>query len=229
MNGYVARVNELVAQYNPEMGPYAYVREHQFAFVYRTAVVSCEGATAYGSLGNIGNEDPKDEKFSYRPLAAKFTSHAGDFEFGLMTVHTSPASKAKNTAEVESIPDALDEMATYYSVDKVGCLGDFNADGTYYSPGTVAQGWLNGFPTSKWFTLIPNGTKTTVAASNKFTYDRIQLSHPFAEHFTGNWGVVRFSEYYDVTQCEGPTTTVGTEGALSDHYPVWAEFYTSVF
>ena len=218
MNGYIARINSLVQEsgLQSELGTYAYVREHQFAFVYRTDIVTCDAAKPYTSFGT--------NTFTYSPLTAKFTTKVGNFSFALITVHTSPSSKANNTAEVMSLPAVLTEMRAHYGTDKVGALGDFNADGTYYSPGTAAQGWLAGFDPGTWFTIIPNGTKTTVAAANKYTYDRIQLSHPFAYHNTGRWGVVRFAEYYDVTQCEGAATDAGKEDALSDHYSVWAEF-----
>jgi hypothetical protein len=39
------------------------------------------------------------------------------------------------------------------------------------------------------------------------------------------YGVIHPGQLYDVSVCEGTSTTVGTEADLSDHYPVWAEFY----
>lgn len=44
--------------------------------------------------------------------------------------------------------------------------------------------------------------------------------------YTGNSGVFKFGDYYDVSGCEGTATTAGTEEAVSDHYPVWCEYYT---
>jgi hypothetical protein len=46
-----------------------------------------------------------------------------------------------------------------------------------------------------------------------------------ASDYTSTWGVIQIGQVYDVTQCEGITTSTGTESAISDHYPVWAEFY----
>jgi hypothetical protein len=40
------------------------------------------------------------------------------------------------------------------------------------------------------------------------------------EDFTGNSGVIRFDELYDFDEAGIAPNSV------SDHYPVWAEFYT---
>ncbi|MDR1411347.1 MAG: endonuclease, partial [Spirochaetaceae bacterium] len=52
------------------------------------------------------------------------------------------------------------------------------------------------------------------------TYDRFIITSEAAEDFTGNFGVIRFDEIYDFER-------MGiVPRAVSDHYPVWAEFYT---
>jgi len=114
----------------------------------------------------------------------------------------------------------MTETATLYAEPDVICLGDFNADGSYFDEGT-GDG-LAGF--ANYLTAIPNSADTTVATSSN-TYDRIQLTSSFSTDYTTAWDVIRFAEDYDVSICEGTTLTTGTEFALSDHYPVWAEFY----
>jgi len=218
MNNYVARVNEIAAAagLTAALGTYSYVRGHQYAFVYRREAVSVAEYQLY-SGGSV---------FTYPPLAAKFTTPSG-FEFALLTIHTSPE---KATTEIPAIAPALGDVENMYNVAKVGCLGDYNGDGGYYGTqaGTVAQGWLGGFaPSAGWFTGIRNGTDTTVATGNNYTYDRMQLTHPFAWHYTGSWGVLNYTQVYGaeaIQNCEGAKTDAGKEDALSDHYPVWMQF-----
>jgi endonuclease/exonuclease/phosphatase family metal-dependent hydrolase len=247
MNSYVKRLNEIVASCAnllAELGIYSHVRGHQYAFVFRTDMVTVDAARLY-------TIDFGPQKFTYSPLMAKFTTRTGNLEFALMTIHTSPSSRDSNTAEIQSIPAALNEIAAHFNVTKVGALGDFNADNnSYYYPHGVSftplatrdnpllweswpnwQSWLYGFPIEHWFTVIRNGVKTTISSSNNnYTYDRFQISHAFARHYTGDWGVVPFFEYYSDTRhlWEGTVNTAGTELALSDHWPIWAEFHLSV-
>jgi len=208
LDAYVARINQLLGGTH-----YTYVRGHQYAFVYRTAHVSMDGYALYSGT----------KSFSYPPLAAKFSIPSKAFDFVLLTIHTSPTSAS---TEISYLPTAMAEMATLYSDPDVICLGDFNADGTYYNDGGDVQGWLAGFSPPSYTTVVPNGTDTTVSTGNTHTYDRIQLSQTAAQDYTGTWGVVRFSQYYDISQCEGPSIT-GIEDNLSDHYPVWAEFWVN--
>ncbi len=51
------------------------------------------------------------------------------------------------------------------------------------------------------------------------TYDRIIISTPAITDFTGNSGVFRFDEAYNLTYY----MTI----AVSDHYPVYAEFWNN--
>jgi len=205
MVAYVACVNELPGV---GAGTYNYVRGHQFAFVYRQDSVTISDPWLYVDTNLI----------TYSPLLAKATTPSG-LSFVIMTAHTSP-TKAKN--EIPVIPQILNEAAARYGETRTMCLGDYNADTTYYSPGSAAQGWLNAFTPPNWYTVIRNGITTNVGGGK--TYDRIQLSMPLAEYYTGTWGVLKYAEYYDVTVCEGPESSVGTENAVSDHYTVWAEF-----
>jgi hypothetical protein len=93
----------------------------------------------------------------------------------------------------------MDEVSASLAEPDVLCLGDFNADGSYYdeagtsvtaaSAAMVAGGgststsssgqsstWLAGFSPDRFETLIPNGTDTTVASGTSCTYDRMEIS-----------------------------------------------------
>jgi hypothetical protein len=55
-------------------------------------------------------------------------------------------------------------------------------------------------------------------ASKPCAYDRIIITDACQEDFTGEAGVFYFDKEYGLT----PQQT----GYVSDHYPVWARFYT---
>ncbi|MBN1243889.1 MAG: endonuclease/exonuclease/phosphatase family protein [Spirochaetales bacterium] len=202
MDSYIAKVNETAGA-----GLYAYVRGHQYAIVYRTDRLAVEESRLYTGT----------QTFTYQPLVANMRMIEGNFDFSILTVHTSPDLAG---SEIPALKVAMQELVTQYDEPDVICLGDFNADGSYYDEGTedFLAGWEG------YFTGVPNDADTTVATSSN-TYDRIQMSSSLQSDFVGNWDVLRFSDYYDVSVLEGATTTAGTESALSDHYPVWCEFH----
>jgi deoxyribonuclease-1-like protein len=205
MDTYVARINQIVGS-----DTYTYVRGNQYAIVYRKAEFQLVDSGLYSG----------SQSFTYQPLTAYFRSTSSNFDFAMLCIHTSPS---KATSEIPSLKTAMSEVSTQYSEPDVICLGDFNADGSYYTEGTGTD--LSGFSSSTYITVIPNTADTTVAASSN-TYDRIELSSSMETDYASTWGVIPIGQVYDVSQCEGTTTTMGTESAISDHYPVWAEFYT---
>jgi len=206
MNTYIAKINEIAGA-----GAYSYVRGHQYAFVYKNSVITKKASQLYSG----------SKTFTYPPLAGNFSVKNGTFDFAMLTIHTSPTVA---TTEIPALTTAMSEVRTLYSEQDVICLGDYNADGSYYSPGS-SGGDLAGFASSTYITVIKNGTDTTVSPNNSYTYDRMQLFTASAEDYAGVKGVLKFSDYYNISTLEGTTTTAGTEGALSDHYPIWAEFY----
>jgi endonuclease/exonuclease/phosphatase family metal-dependent hydrolase len=139
----------------------------------------------------------------------------------MITVHTRP-SLAK--AEIPYIAAAMDEVAAALGETDVLCAGDFNADGGYYDEGPGPE--LAGFPSARFVSVVPNDADTTVAAES-LAYDRMELSASMAGDYAGSWGVIRPGGLYDLSACEGTGSSAGTERALSDHYPIWAEFSTT--
>jgi endonuclease/exonuclease/phosphatase family metal-dependent hydrolase len=204
MDTYVARINQIVGS-----DSYAYVRGNQYAIVYRKGEFQVISSGLYSG----------SQSFTYTPLTAYLKSTIGNLDFAMVVIHTSPSVAS---TEIPTLKTAMTEVSTLYSEPDVICLGDFNADGSYYSEGTGND--LAGFPSSTYITAIPNSADTTVAPSSN-TYDRIELSSSMASDCDLSSGVIQMGQVYDVSACEGPASTVGTEEALSDHYPVWAEFY----
>lgn len=209
MNTYVAKINSIAGS-----GAYSYVRGHQYAFVYRNATITKKASGLYSG----------SKTFTYKPLRANFAVKNGTFDFALLTIHTSP-SVAKT--EIPALQTAMSETRTYYNEQDVICLGDFNADGTYFSAGAAGAS-LNGWSTSTFITVIKNGVDTTVSTGNSYTYDRMQIYNGASyQDYTGYSSRLKFSSYYNVSLLEGTTTTAGKEDALSDHYPIYADFRKS--
>ncbi|GAG45998.1 unnamed protein product, partial [marine sediment metagenome] len=66
---------------------------------------------------------------------------------------------------------------------------------------------------------IPNSADTMVLTDN--TYDRMIATPSLAEDYAGEHGVVQFRDFYNFPASEMEPKNV------SDHYPVWAEFWAS--
>lgn len=206
MEAYVARINQLMGG-----TPYAYVRAHQYAFVYKTNSIDMQGHHWYNG----------SQSFRYKPLVAKFSVRNGNFKFVLVTIHTSPGLAE---TEIPALQTVMQEASAQYGESDVAALGDYNGDGSYYAAGAPG-GDLAGWPNPPYTTVVKNGSDTTVAANN-YTYDRFQLSQTMAEDYAGTYGVFRFAEHYDdINLVEGSPSQAGTERALSDHYPIWGEFW----
>ena len=95
------------------------------------------------------------------------------------------------------------------------CLGDFNADGSYYEE----DKYLEVFPTSEYRWLVGNSLDTTVAVSDN-SYDRIVTTLSVNEDYSGTVGVLRFDEAFDFS-----SLSISPKN-ISDHYSVWEEFFS---
>ncbi len=205
MAGYAARMNALVGA-----EVYGYVRADQYGAVYRTDRLAVVGWRLYSG----------SEEFAYPPLAVAFRTIGAPLDFVLLVAHVRPSEAAR---EIPALARAMAETAAAYAEPDVLCAGDFNADGSYYDEGEGAS--LAGFPEPDFISVVSNDADTTVAPG-ALAYDRMVLARSLGEDFTGGWAVMRPGELWDLSACEGPAGRAGTESALSDHYPVWAEFYT---
>jgi endonuclease/exonuclease/phosphatase family metal-dependent hydrolase len=179
-------------------------QKEQYAFFYDTRLVSLvEEGQVY--------PDPAYETFERPPFAARF--RAGEFDFVLVTVHTRPGAAAK---EINALADvgawAWDEA--FPEEEDIIILGDFNADCTYFNPKTE----LTSLHVDTWRWVIGDDADTTVKSTN-CAYDRLVfLAVPTEDDYAGAAGVLRFDDVLDL----GGTAPA----AVSDHYPVWAEFRT---
>ena len=90
-------------------------------------------------------------------------------------------------------------------------MGDLNADCSYFDEDSDST--MSG---SDYHWCINNSVDTTTKTTD-CTYDRIIITNPALPDFTGDAGVFRFDIGYGLTANE---TT-----AVSDHYPVYAEFW----
>ncbi len=189
---------------------YAYVRDDQFAIVYRRDFFELLDWEPYSG----------DGAFAYPPLAAHLRVRGAPFDFVIVSVHIRPGAA---TAEIGALISAASAFVERFGERDVMLVGDFNADGSYYAEGE--GGSLAGFHPDSFVTVVPNDADTT-AAEGENAYDRIQLTAALAEDWTGSWSILRPADITDVSICEGPPSTAGTEAALSDHYPVSAEFWT---
>jgi endonuclease/exonuclease/phosphatase family metal-dependent hydrolase len=206
MTAYVDRLNSLVAP-----ASYAYVRANQFAILYRADLFEL---VSWGSYSG-------GETFAYPPLAAYLRVRGAPLDFVIVSVHVRP-SEAKS--EIAALRKAAGELSARFSESDVILLGDFNADGSYYDEG--AGPLLSGFPDGEFFTVVPNDADTTVGEET-YAYDRMELSAAMSEDWLGSWSVLHPADFVDISVCEGSTLNAGTEAALSDHYPIRAEFSTA--
>jgi endonuclease/exonuclease/phosphatase family metal-dependent hydrolase len=153
--------------------------------------------------------DPED-KFERNPLAVYFQT-ADKFDFILINSHIRPSDAA---AEINALPEAAGYYRGLWQEPDLIILGDLNADGLYYDETMLSET----FPENSWKIIITNDLDTTVAAAD-YTYDRIIISSSAVGDYTGNHGVIRFDELYNFDGCGIAPKD------LSDHYPVWAEFF----
>ena len=176
--------------------------KEQYAFMYRTATIEPVG-DVYTYTEPLGIDLLHRE-----PFIGKFRTLDSCFDFVLITVHTDPDEA---TAEIHALKTVLDDARTRYSDEgDFIILGDLNADCRYYK-----ETQPNPIPGTLW--LIPDIADTTVK-STVCTYDRIIITTEADEDRTGASEVYRFDTVHDLTNAQA--------AKVSDHYPVYAEFFT---
>jgi len=198
-------VNSTGVNYDYEIGP----REgrtsskEQYAFFFNTATIEAlPGAYVFNEGGT--------DTFESEPYIAQFKAKRGSFDFTLIDIHTKPEDA---TAEITYLPTVISQAVTATGEQDVICLGDFNADGSYFNEST----YTSIFPTITYNWLISNTVDTTIAASSN-TYDRIVTLRACDEDFSGNTGVFHFDQEIQLGGLP--------PGDVSDHYPIFAEFWT---
>lgn len=173
--------------------------KEQYAYLYNTKTVQLSGTPhTYPEPDGL---DP----FHREPYIAAFNASGGNFDAVLIVVHTDPDEA---TQEINALRDVVDHAQRLYPDEgDIILMGDLNADGSYFNE--KGQSRLDDY---HW--LIDNSQDTTTKATN-YTYDRIILTD--TSDLSGNFGVFRFDLEYGLTEAQTQ--------AVSDHYPVFAEFY----
>jgi endonuclease/exonuclease/phosphatase family metal-dependent hydrolase len=152
----------------------------------------------------------EDDIFERSPYAVYFKS-SGTFDFIMLTNHIQPRAAEK---EIRAIPRVVTYYIELWKDPDVLVIGDLNADGQYFDSSLLDSI----FPGIEYKIIFTN-EDTTLALSHN-TYDRFIITNSAVEDFTGNFGVIRFDEEYDFDSYGVSPRQV------SDHYPVWAEFWT---
>jgi deoxyribonuclease-1-like protein len=204
---------QLVDTVNSDGSQYDYVvserlgrttSKEQYAYIYDTLTVELiDSPFTYP-------EPEGTDPFHREPFVASFAALSGNFDVTLMVIHTDPDEA---TEEINAL-DAVVEYAQSMYLDEQDfiVMGDLNADCSYFDEDSTST-----LSNSDFYWCIDNSVDTTTKTTD-CTYDRIIITNATVSDFTGDTGVFRFDTEYDLTEDE---TT-----AVSDHYPVYAEFWS---
>lgn len=176
--------------------------KEQYAYIYNTLTVE---------LTNTPFTYPEPEGtdlFHREPYIASFKALNGNFDVTLIVIHMDPDEA---TDEINAL-NAVVEYTQSMNSDEQDfiVMGDLNADCSYFNEDSTST--LSG---SDYYWCINHSVDTTTKTTD-CTYDRIIITNAAVSDFTGNASVFRFDAEYGLTEDE---TT-----AVSDHYPVYAEF-----
>jgi endonuclease/exonuclease/phosphatase family metal-dependent hydrolase len=155
----------------------------------------------------------EEDLYERNPLGVYFQTY-DKFDFILINNHLRPSDAAQ---EIGALPDVIAWYQDLWHETDVLVVGDFNADGMYYDEALLDSI----FPEPEYKIIITNEYDTTVAESDN-TYDRFIITASSVEDYAGSHGVLRFDEAYDFSQY-----TIEPK-EVSDHYPIWAEFYVGM-
>lgn len=178
--------------------PDDHTSQEQYAFYYNTKTV---GARDNGTLYPDGEHD----YFQREPFVAGFADKQGSLRFVLITIHTMPE---RAVAEIASLKEVIAWARTRYpGEDDFIALGDYNAGCSYVSAAQLEQLRTQDLP---YLWIVPDDSDSNVSETTACPYDRIVATEGLAANYTGSWGVDR----------------AFNDRAVSDHWPVWAEFST---
>ena len=177
--------------------------KEQYAYIYNTQAVELAGTP------QIYPEPIGTDPFHREPFIASFKALNGDLDATLITIHIDPDEA---TEEINSL-DAVVKYAqsVYPDEDDFIVMGDLNADCSYFDEDSTST-----LSSSDYYWCIDDNMDTTTKTTD-CTYDRIIITNAAVSDFTGDSGVFRYDIEYGLTVDE---TTV-----VSDHYPVYAEFW----
>lgn len=201
------RVDDLGGDYALIIGPRLgrTSSKEQYAYIYRSDTLEFVSSYTY--------DDESEDVFHREPFIAQFKARGGDFTFVLMTIHTDPDDA---TSEINALPAVMaDARAHFPDESHFLILGDLNADCSYYDEKDDSSELRSA--AYRW--LITNAMDTNLARS-ECTYDRIIMTAETAPYATGHANVFRFDLEFGLSAKQSK--------AVSDHYPVYAVFSTSM-
>jgi endonuclease/exonuclease/phosphatase family metal-dependent hydrolase len=170
--------------------------QEQYAVFYDTTLVEA-------LPGDRLFDDERHDLFQREPYVTPLRVRDGGFSFVLIGIHTRPESAVE---EIGGLHDVVEWARTVFpDEDDFIALGDFNAGCDYASPTQLDALDLRG-PGYVW--IVPDDSDSNVSPTTACAYDRIVTTVGTKAAFTGNWGVHQ----------------AFTDKAVSDHWPVWAEF-----
>ncbi len=206
---YLQRINEM------EGPKYKYIRSERlgrssskeaYAYFYNTETVGFIEDSDY-----VYNDT--DDVFEREPYIASFRS--GNFDFTLVGIHVKPDDAY---SEISNLAVVIHSLQSDDPNEKdIIVMGDFNADGSYFDEDDIS----NPFKTSQFYWVIDNDMDTMTKTD--WTYDRMVLTDATYSHeyIEDSIGVFYFDSAYGIDN-----ETLVWE--VSDHYPVYAEFETSL-
>ena len=179
--------------------------KEQYAYIYNNQTVELTGTP------HTYPEPAGTDPFRREPYIASFKALNGNFDFTLITIHTPPKNA---TEEINALDDVVTyAQSTYPDEQDFIVLGDLNADCSYFDEDSAST-----MHRSEYYWCINNSVDTTTKSTN-CTYDRIIITNSTVADFSGEVGVFRYDIVYGLTEAE----TI----AVSDHYPVYAEFWSN--
>ena len=177
--------------------------KEQYAYFFNTQTMQ--------QIGNPYTYPDSNDLFQREPYVSEFKARNGNFDFILITIHTDPDTA---TQEINDLPGVVENAkGRYQGEGDFIILGDLNSDCDYFNENSGSP-----LRSSDYLWIINNSIDTTTKAT-VCTYDRIILTSQAKTDFTGNSGVFRFDNAYNLTY----NMTI----SVSDHYPVYAEFWNN--
>ena len=179
------------------------VSKEQYAYIYNTQTIQ--------QIGSPYVYPDTNDLFQREPYVVEFKTKNGSFDFVLITIHTDP-----NTAnqEISDLPKVVDDAKRRFQAEgDFIIMGDLNADCTYFKENSQSP-----LRSADYYLVINNSFDTTTKSTD-CTYDRIIITTPAKTDFTGEAGVFRFDEAYNLNY----DSTI----AVSDHYPVYSTFWNN--
>ena len=177
--------------------------KEQYAYIYNNQTVKLNGTPE--TYPEPNGTDP----FHREPYIAAFEAVNGSFDVTLIVIHTDPDEA---TEEINALDVVVNYTQNKYPDEQdFIVMGDLNADCSYFDEDSNCA--ICG---GDYYWCINNSVDTTTSTTN-CTYDRIIITEGAVSDYTGDSGVFRYDLVYTLTEEETK--------AVSDHYPIYAEFY----